>query len=367
MAKSAVKKIVRFSSLMKVLTIISLISILLAYLAPLIHPGTFWLLPFFGLSYPILFFLSLVLLIYWAIVKSKWALVILGVLILGFNYHTRLIAIGAETEPIPDAKTTLKIISNNVRIFDLYESDPKTKFATRDSIFAYVNRSNAEVACFQEFYEKDQPTNFSTDDLFNKLFKSVDHHDRYAYKPNGRQRFGIIMFSKYPMIAKGDIIFETDDDKNFNFCIYADIVKNMDTFRVYNVHLQSVKIGEIEGDSEYSSLAKRLIDKLRVAYPKRADQALRITEHISKCPYPVIVCGDFNDTPVSYVYNQFNSNLTDAFLNCGSGIGTTYVGKIPAGRIDYIFHSPELFSTNFVVQKHPISDHRAIECVISKK
>src|SRR5690606_4539924 len=105
MAKTIVKKIVRFSSLMKVLTIISLVSILLAYIAPLVHPGTFWLLPFFGLSYPILFFLSILFLIYWAILKSKWALIILGVLILGFNYHTRLIAVGAETEPIPNTKT----------------------------------------------------------------------------------------------------------------------------------------------------------------------------------------------------------------------------------------------------------------------
>ena len=81
---------------------------------------------------------------------------------------------------------------------------------------------------------------------------------------------------------------------------------------------------------------------------------------------PVIICGDFNDTPMSYTYNQFNKGLVDAFRNASFGIGTSYVGKIPAGRIDYIFHSPSLFSSNFTIQKEVLSDHRAVSCIISK-
>ncbi len=360
------RKIALFSSLMKFLTIVSLAALLLAYLAPFVHPGSAWILPFFGLSYPILFFLTLLFLIYWTIRRSKWALIILGVLLLGFNYHLRLIAIGAENGTDPNATTSLKVLSNNVRILDLYDPDPQQKFATRDSIFQYAVRSEADVVCFQEFYQKDQPTDFRTTDRFAKDYNAVDYHERFAYKPAGRQHFGIILFSRHPIIARGDVIFNSEDDKNFNFCIFADIVKNQDTFRVYNVHLQSVKISAMEQENDYSSMAGRLIDKLRIAYPKRADQALRIAEHIQSSPYPVIVCGDFNDTPVSYVYNQFTDKLNDAFLECGSGIGGTYVGKIPAGRIDYIFHSPELTSSDFIIQKHPFSDHRAIECILSK-
>jgi endonuclease/exonuclease/phosphatase family metal-dependent hydrolase len=69
---------------------------------------------------------------------------------------------------------------------------------------------------------------------------------------------------------------------------------------------------------------------------------------------------------MSYAYNQFDRILVDAFRNCSSGIGSTYVGKVPAGRIDYIFHTPNLKSSHFVIQKEAFSDHRAISCKIYK-
>jgi endonuclease/exonuclease/phosphatase family metal-dependent hydrolase len=101
-------------------------------------------------------------------------------------------------------------------------------------------------------------------------------------------------------------------------------------------------------------------------FPKRAYQAQRVMEHVETSPYPVIVCGDFNDTPLSYTYNQFNKSLIDAFRNCSSGIGPTYIGRVPAGRIDYIFHSKSLNSMEFKIQEGEYSDHRAVSCRIFK-
>lgn len=364
---SKLKNIFRFSNLMRIITFITLIVLLLSYLAPFIHPNSAWLLPFLGLSYPITLIGTILLLVYWSIKRSKWALIILAIILLGSNYHLRLLTFFPNDEINPASKQTLKVLTNNVRIFDLYDTNPDQKFATRDSIFDYAIQSNADVVCFQEFYRKDAPTSFLTSKIFYKNFGAVDAHERLIYKPFGHQHFGIVLFSKYPMIAKGEVIFETDDANNVNFSIFSDIVKNQDTFRVYNVHLQSIKMEEQTTSTDFSSKVERWIDKLRSAYPKRAEQAVKIMEHIQTSPYPVIVCGDFNDTPISYVYNQFNAHLTDAFLECGSGIGSTYVGKVPAGRIDYIFHSPELSASNFVIQKSPFSDHRAIECIISKQ
>ena len=88
---------------------------------------------------------------------------------------------------------------------------------------------------------------------------------------------------------------------------------------------------------------------------------------MNNSPFPVIICGDFNDTPLSYTYNKFASNYTDAFRNSSSGLGITYAGKVPAGRIDYIFHSKDLNSSNFTIQKEVYSDHRAINCEVWKK
>jgi len=360
-------KIFRFSNWVKTATIVSLVVLTLGYLAPFIHPEKGWILPFFGLAFPITVLVCVFFLIYWTIIRSKWALIVLGFLVIGYTYHRQLLVLGSNDTIPKNAQTSLKILSNNVQIFDLYNTRPDQKYATRDSIFQYAIDSKADVVCFQEFYRKDEPTRFLTSKLFNKNFGAVGSHERLTYKPIGHQHFGITLFSKYPIISKGDVNFNTADLNNVNFSIFADIVMGIDTFRVYNVHLQSVKIeGTAEG-IDFSSKVERWIDKLRVAYPKRASQALKIVEHIKTSPYPVIVCGDFNDTPISFVHRQFNKTLTDAFINCGSGIGSTYVGKVPAGRIDYIFHSPELESTNFIIQKKTFSDHRAIECIISKK
>lgn len=357
----------RFSNVMRIGTIALIASLLVAYVTPLIHPENLWVLPFFGLAYPVLVFLSFVALIYWLLLRSaRWSIILLLVLISGYTYFFRLFAYGEEVKLPESAETSITVLSNNVQIFDLYDEDRERKYITRDSIFNYAVSQDPDVVCFQEFYNKDNPTDFQTADLFKREFSAVDYHQRYIYKKTGRQHFGVTLFSRLPVIAKGDVIFDTEDGSNYNFCIYADVVKNKDTFRVYNVHLQSFRISKIQDDTVKTEMVKGLVRKLKTAYPKRANQAIRINEHIRNSPYPVIVCGDFNDTPVSFVYNQFQNQLTDAFLNCGSGIGSTYVGKLPAGRIDYIFHSPELISTNFVVQKRPFSDHRAISCTVSK-
>ena len=246
---------------------------------------------------------------------------------------------------------------------------------TRNRIFQFLRNENPDVVCFQEFYSQDKPTRFETMDSLFQVMGTKIYHQRSAYKRIARQNFGIAMFSKYPMIAKGDVMFETQGSQDFNYCIYADIVKDQDTFRIYDVHLQSIKLqsdyysaqtNDPTSNLTQESAIRLIYRKLQSAYVKRADQARRVVNHIKTSPYPTIVCGDFNDTPMSYTYNQFDRVLTDAFRNTSTGIGVTYVGKMPAGRIDYIFHSPELASNNFKIQQEVLSDHRAISCTISK-
>ena len=375
MVSKIIRSIIRFSSWIKIATIICLSSLILSYLCPFIHPGTFWPLPFFGLAYPIIFLFSLLFLIIWTIAKSKWALVVLFVILLGGKLHFRMISFASDPEILPSNELSIHVMSYNVRLFDLYQWTMSEKYENRDSIFHYIQNENPDVICFQEFYHQDKPTNFSTRDALRKLLNIKDYHERYSHKLKGRQNFGVAMLSKYPMIAKGDVVFKDDYHNDNNYCIYADIVKNKDTFRIYNVHLQSIKFkkddyavfGEVSDNAEFKKSNVRLmLDKLRIAFPKRADQALTVVEHINTSPYPVIICGDFNDTPLSYTYNQFNQKMIDAFRNCSSGIGATYAGRVPAGRIDYIFHTQDLKSSQFIIQEEIHSDHRAISCRIYK-
>jgi endonuclease/exonuclease/phosphatase family metal-dependent hydrolase len=79
---------------------------------------------------------------------------------------------------------------------------------------------------------------------------------------------------------------------------------------------------------------------------------------------PVLVCGDFNDTPMSYTYNQFQNKLTDGFREASWGLGSTYNGRIPAGRIDYIFRSEGIECSDFKIFQNNFSDHKPIRCRI---
>ena len=369
--------ITRLSSLMKALTFICLGCMLLTYLCPFVHPSDLWIIPFFGLAYPVILLFTLLFLVYWIFMKSRMAILIALVLFFGGKLHFRTVSMPFGTEEYIENESlpALKITSYNVRLFDLYEWSDAGKYVNRNLIFKYLQNQNSDIVCFQEFYHQDRPTKFPTRDTLKGLLQTSFCHEKYSHKLEGRQNFGIAMLSKYPMISRGDIVFEDPLNIDNNYCIFADIVKGKDTFRVYNVHLQSIKFKKDEyqvfSDSvhkikEKKSTAQLLLEKLRIAYPKRSEQARLVVEHMQQSPFPIIICGDFNDTPMSYTYNIFNGLYTDAFRNSSSGLGVTYAGKVPAGRIDYIFHTKNLHSGNFEIQQEVYSDHRAITCKIWK-
>lgn len=367
-------QIARFSNWMKIFTIVALATLILAYFAPFVHPDTFELLPFFGLAYPIIIAVNLLFLIYWALLKSRWFFVVLFFVIIGGKLHFRTIGISMNPIVASQNDSVWKIMSYNVRLFDVYNESTEKRNENRNGILAYVQAVNPDVVCFQEFFHQDKPTAFSTKDTLISLLGTQNYHERYSHKIRNRQNFGICMLSKYPMIAKGDVMFDNFASTD-NYCIFADIVKHGDTIRVYNIHLQSIKLQQEDYEmfgatnavpKEKKSTVRLLIDKLTIAYPARAQQALKVIEHMETSPYPVVVCGDFNDTPMSYVYNQFNQKLVDSFLETRFGLGITYAGRVPAGRIDYIFHDPRLKAQHFNIQKKAYSDHYAVSCEIWK-
>jgi endonuclease/exonuclease/phosphatase family metal-dependent hydrolase len=369
-------RLAKFSTYIRIATFIALGCLLLAYLCPFIHPTNFWILPFFGLAYPVIISIVFLFLGYWAIIKSRMVFIVLITIALGGKLHFRTLSLPIGLSNKEDSIPTLKITSYNVRLFDLYEWGEDGKYVNRNAIFNYLQNQESDVFCFQEFYHQDKPTKFPTRDTLKQLLNTPYCHERYSHKLNGRKNFGIAMLSKYPIITKGDIMFEDPENIDNNYCIFSDIVKDNDTFRIYNVHLQSIKFKKDDYSvfnnlqhlpQKKKSTIQLLIEKLKVAYPKRAEQAKKVVEHMNDSPYPVIICGDFNDTPLSYTYNKFASSYTDAFRNSSSGLGITYAGKVPAGRIDYIFHSKVLNSSNFTIQKGVFSDHRAIGCEVWKK
>jgi len=140
---------------------------------------------------------------------------------------------------------------------------------------------------------------------------------------------------------------------------------------VFNFHLESVKFSKAdykfvsdftETANPYSSNTKVILGKLRRAFKSRAKQANIVAAFIRESPYPVIVCGDFNDTPLSYVYKTVSAGLNDSFLEIGQGTGVSYAGGIPFLRIDYILHSKSLEAFRFNIHNVNYSDHYPISC-----
>jgi endonuclease/exonuclease/phosphatase family metal-dependent hydrolase len=347
--------------------------LLLSLLTPYINPAKFPLLPFLGLGFPVLILLNIVFCILWFFKNRTWFLCSLILFGLSLPYQIKIFSFNVLPTDIPkESDSRIKLMSYNVRLFDLYNPSMKNAKSTRNGIFKYFRDEEPDILCIQEYYEQKKPSSFITIDSIVEIMDDPQIHIKGIQIPRNRQTFGLATFSKLPVVNKGYIKHQGANKNNNNYCIYIDVTREKDTLRIYNVHLQSIKLEtnyatkntKDDGTENTQSTIKTAYRKLKKAFAIRAEQSKTVSQHIKKSPYPTIVCGDFNDTPISYTYHIFENELIDAFRNTSSGFGSTYIGLLPAGRIDYIFHSKELNSTSFKIQKEKLSDHRAISCVI---
>lgn len=340
----------------------------LSYTAYYVSPADAWIIAFAGLGYPIILSIHFLFILYWAVRRQGFLIILSFVVIFaGARQFNAFYVIYAANDKLDESGQDIRVMSYNVRLFDLYNWTKNKE--TRNLILSFLNKNQADIVCFQEFYYRNDGK-FTTRDTLMQLMSFTDYQEGFTHEIHGKQFFGLATFSKYPMLKKAEIKFPNDAN---NLAIYCDVKVNHDTIRIYNVHLKSIRFkkedyeaisanGEMSAPSEDGR--QRIITKLKTAFIDRALQSEIIANHIHKCPYPVIVCGDFNDTPTSYAYAQFFSHLKDAHRESGSGMGKTYVGIFPSFRIDYIFHSPELHSYGFVTHKEELSDHRAISTTI---
>lgn len=345
------------------LTIIALTGMVLSYLSVNIHPETIPWIPIFGLGYPIILLGTILLLVIWTVMKSKWSIAIIVILLIGWNYHFRTFSFGSPDKN-KNASTELIVQSYNVHLFDAFNSNKTTRAENKEQMINYLENSNADVICLQEFFQNDYKTKNELEQ-FQKRIGTKFHYSR-GTQTRRDQLFGVALFSKHKIIENGEVSFSQLNTTN-NYCIYADIVKEKDTFRVYNIHLQSISLSNLDESNSIEEKIEATTKQILKAMPYRANQAQKVVNHIKNSPYPVIACGDFNDPPMSYTYSVFYDELEDAFRNSSKGIGRTYAGKLPAGRIDYIFHSETLGVKKFAIQEDDPSDHFGISCTLFKK
>lgn len=349
-----------------ILNILGVAALLLAYLAPLVNPSRMILPALFGLAYPYLLMLNLIFLCFWLIRLKKEIFISLIVILLGWNHLNNLIPLNFKSANIPENATPtqfIKLLSYNVRGFDIYRWNDEPTI--KNKIFEFLEVQEPHLVCFQEYYTSSKIGQTQTS-ISNEL-KYLPHKAvYYTADHNNKNGFGIATYSKYPILKKSRIPFNS----SFNAAMYTDILFLSDTIRVFNIHLQSINFqadnyafidsARLAYNTEQINEIRAIGSRLKTAFTMRAEQAQMIANYIKESPYPVIVLGDFNDTPQSYAYRKIKKGMRDAFRNSGRGFGNTYAGELPSFRIDYIFYGPPFISYEFTRIKTDCSDHYPI-------
>jgi endonuclease/exonuclease/phosphatase family metal-dependent hydrolase len=340
------------------------LSLLISYLAPVTDPRKFWPVAFFGLAYPLLLLANCIVAIFWLLRGSKYILVPLLSVIIGWgvlmdNIGFRSSKIVSSKLPIEKA---LRVMTYNTHNFKRYGENYDS--VTRHQMLKLIEDQRPDVIGMQEFYSRPKGP-YALKDSLKKIMGS----DQYYFEPfsfnNKREAMGMAVFSKYPIINKGSIIL-SDERNSSNQCLYVDIKKANHTFRFYSVHLQSIRFDPTDydyltkvskqGEADLTS-SKRIGSKLKRAFIKRSEQVFKIRDHAAKCSYPYIISGDFNDTPSSFAVNQMAKGLKNAFREKGSGFARTYNGSFPNYQIDYIMVTPNLEVASYNIIQKKLSDH----------
>ncbi len=360
------------SSILWLINLVIAFALLASYLSAYVNPETTTFFAFLGLTYPFLLGFNLLFILWWLIRGRRKLLLSLIIILIGYNPLINHVQIMPGREA-PDGPEVLKILSYNAQNMS-HSNIGRGDVGIRNQIYGFLASQSADIACIQEFSAKGNKIDLVFDEL-----KSLTQYSEcfYAnYNPNKTHRIDdILILSKIPYHNSGIISLPGEDH---NFGIYIDIVQGEDTIRVYNLHLKSIHLQHEDyqfvedvskGQTEkgtFSDGSKSILLKLHNAYKLRAQQTMMVMESLNNCTYDRIICGDFNDTPLSYAYHKISSGLEDAFVNAGYGLGNTFAGKLPPIRIDFILYSGNFKSYDFEVHKTQLSDHYPVSVYLGK-
>lgn len=297
---------------------------------------------------PLLIVADLVMLVYW-LLRRRWhwaaipfVTVLCCIPYCGTIYQFRSIGDDAKS------KTGLMIATYNVARFN----NETTGFIAQD-ILAQMKKQNVDVLCMQEY-----------SDVSGDKKNSDSYKEYFSYMAKGKD--DMVIYSRHPISDSKTIEFEETN----NSAMWADINVNGQLFRFVNVHLETTGVNRTLRSAAKLQLQGTNVESnrlLRVIYGNytwgmaiRAGQAITVRNELQMNKdedRSVVICGDFNDVPYSYVYNtMLGDDFVDGFKECGSGWMHTYRGK-KAVRIDYIFHDKSIEGLNYYKQELSYSDH----------
>jgi len=299
----------------------------------------------FCFALPLILVADAVLLIFW-LVQKKWILAALPLIAMlsCVGYVGTIFRIGSDNADAAKTEKSLKVATYNVSHFGVGAS----KYIASD-ILEEMKAQQADILCLQEYQDE-------TGDAKN----SEKYKETYPYMAEG-VRGDMVIYSKYPIKDFKATQFE---ETNNNY-LYADIDVKGKIVRVFNVHMQTTGINRTlhhaskaaaQGKVESSAVLRAIYGNYMLDLMIRAGQSHIVANEIRSSQYPVILAGDFNDVPYSYVYKTLKGNLKDGFCDAGGGWMHTYRGK-KAVRIDYVFYDQNFKGVSYYTKDLTYSDH----------
>ena len=325
-----------FDKILFAANLIFAILLLFSCAVPHISVANFPFLSVLSLAVPILVIINLFFLIYWFFRRKKQFVWSLLILVLGYFFLGSFFRFKFSEAPV--LEEDLSVMSYNVRLFNRYKEIDNPSLTS--DVLDFVTEQNPDVICFQEF------------DYYTKAEEFKQYPYSYITNEYGTKKVILAIFSKYPFVSKGPLNFPDSPNNG----IYADILYSGDTIRIYNLHLQSLRVIP-KADAISSEPSGKLYKRLSRSFAKQQQQAEIFDRHRKGSPYKKIVCGDFNNTQFSNVYKIIKGNMQDTFDEMGTGYGRTFNFKYFPVRIDFIF-----VDDGFEVEAHKnfdvkLSDH----------
>lgn len=342
-----------FSIILLAITLSLSLALIIAYLTPHVPPSLFGQFTIVGLFTPILYLMVVVCTLLWLIMR-RWIMALIfgillipGVFYIGDFYNT---AVMTEKELPEEDKTEFTIMTHNVRGF--YNDEGRR--VVSDYVEYLANDNLPDILCLQEFPREARGIS-SIDTLLESRYSTV-----YMAEAVEGGEYVVRTYSRYPIINSGNVAGQGRGTSQ-----WCDIVFNHDTIRIFNNHLYTMSISA--DDSEDIARGKILQDgdRMRSIVNRIADNSSIRASHVDtlryimdNTPYRQIVVGDFNDTPMSYVYGLLSENLYDTFVESGTGYGYTFRPMRGMLRIDYILRSEGLESQRYTADESAtMSDH----------
>ena len=382
-----------FGITFRAILIVAAAAMLLSYLSVYVNPSVFSLPLFFGLYFIPILGINLFLLLVAMLRRSPSAWICVVAILPSLLYTDLFFQIGHKEEAQKEG-IALKIESCNAGMFSSSDNGLSREECRRE-IGKHFAETLPDIICLQEFFAE----SYTQADT---IFGSYPHRHYHLFKARNGKLFGNIILSKFPIAEKGHLSFKGST----NLAIYADIEHYGRTLRVYNNHLESYNVsftalahkaagmlresadraeeasqkfaGKVTGtgyreentgekETAREELTRDIVEtheKMLGTFIRRSQQVERIIGHINETPHQTIICGDFNDTPMSYTYHTLAKNRKDTFKEAGKGFGATFVPMWPLLRIDYLLVPEDSQCITHTIHRSGLSDHYPVSAEI---